>query len=104
MIKGCDIDVTGNSYALDPTPTAGEGQHVTETTSTTQVRTVCSYCGVGCGILLDVGMGPDGRRTVLKAPGDKAHPANAGRLCTKGATTAEMLAAPGRLTGALVRD
>ncbi|MET7573756.1 bifunctional nitrate reductase/sulfite reductase flavoprotein subunit alpha [Streptomyces sp. NPDC005492] len=71
---------------------------------TQQVRTVCSYCGVGCGMLLDVGAGPDGRRTVLKASGDKAHPANAGRLCTKGATTAEMLTAPGRLTGALVRD
>ncbi|KUO14959.1 bifunctional nitrate reductase/sulfite reductase flavoprotein subunit alpha [Streptomyces dysideae] len=77
---------------------------MTSTTSTTQVRTVCSYCGVGCGIVLDVGMGPDGRRTVLRASGDKAHPANAGRLCTKGATTAEMLAAPGRLTSALVRD
>ncbi|MEU0582597.1 bifunctional nitrate reductase/sulfite reductase flavoprotein subunit alpha [Streptomyces sp. NPDC006132] len=71
---------------------------------TRQVRTVCSYCGVGCGLVLDVGRGPDGRRTVLKASGDKAHPANAGRLCTKGATTADMLAAPGRLTSALVRD
>ncbi|GAA2306614.1 bifunctional nitrate reductase/sulfite reductase flavoprotein subunit alpha [Streptomyces hawaiiensis] len=68
------------------------------------MRTVCSYCGVGCGLVLDVGTGPDGRRTVLKASGDKAHPANAGRLCTKGATTADLLAAPGRLTGALVRD
>ncbi|MEH0529251.1 molybdopterin-dependent oxidoreductase [Streptomyces stelliscabiei] len=72
--------------------------------TTTQVRTVCSYCGVGCGMLLDVGMGADGRRTVLKASGDKSHPANFGRLCTKGATTADMLAAPGRLTTALVRD
>ncbi|MEU1122105.1 bifunctional nitrate reductase/sulfite reductase flavoprotein subunit alpha [Streptomyces sp. NPDC005899] len=69
----------------------------------TQVRTVCSYCGVGCGIVLDVAAGPDGRRTVLKAAGDKAHPANRGRLCTKGATSAEMLAAPGRLTTAMVR-
>lgn len=68
-----------------------------------QVRTVCSYCGVGCGMLLDIASGPDGRRTVLKASGDKAHPANRGRLCTKGATTADMLAAPGRLTTALVR-
>ncbi len=68
------------------------------------MRTVCSYCGVGCGLVLDVGAGPDGRRKILKASGDKAHPANAGRLCTKGATTADMLAAPGRLTGALVRD
>ncbi|MFF7049611.1 molybdopterin-dependent oxidoreductase [Streptomyces griseorubiginosus] len=48
-------------------------------------------------------MGPDGRRTVLKASGDKEHPANFGKLCTKGATTADMLAAPGRLTTALVR-
>jgi NADPH-dependent sulfite reductase flavoprotein alpha-component len=70
---------------------------------TTKVRTVCSYCGVGCGLVLDVGRGPDGRRTVLKATGDKEHPANFGRLCTKGATTADMLAAPGRLTTALVR-
>ncbi|WP_327290088.1 bifunctional nitrate reductase/sulfite reductase flavoprotein subunit alpha [Streptomyces sp. NBC_01198] len=71
---------------------------------TTTVRTVCSYCGVGCGLLLDIGAGPDGRRTVLKAVGDKAHPANRGRLCTKGATTAEMLSAPGRLERALVRE
>ncbi|MDX3450889.1 bifunctional nitrate reductase/sulfite reductase flavoprotein subunit alpha [Streptomyces sp. ME02-8801-2C] len=76
---------------------------MTTTPTTTQVRTVCSYCGVGCGIVLDVGLGPDGRRTVFKASGDKAHPANAGRLCTKGATTADMLGAPGRLTTALVR-
>jgi sulfite reductase (NADPH) flavoprotein alpha-component len=70
---------------------------------TTKVRTVCSYCGVGCGMILDVSSGPDGRRTVLKATGDKEHPANFGRLCTKGATTADMLAAPGRLTTALIR-
>ncbi|WP_416072284.1 molybdopterin-dependent oxidoreductase, partial [Streptomyces sp. ME18-1-4] len=55
-------------------------------------------------MVLDIGFGPDGRRTVLKASGDKEHPANFGRLCTKGATTADMLAAPGRLTTALVRS
>ncbi|MFE1881555.1 molybdopterin-dependent oxidoreductase [Streptomyces diastatochromogenes] len=74
------------------------------TEGTTKVRTVCSYCGVGCGMVLDVGGGADGRRTVLKATGDKEHPANFGRLCTKGATTADLLAAPGRLTTALVRS
>ncbi|GFE18551.1 hypothetical protein Sgleb_65980 [Streptomyces glebosus] len=69
----------------------------------TQVRTACSYCGVGCGIVLDVATDEEGRRTVRKAAGDKAHPANGGRLCTKGATSAELLAAPGRLSAALVR-
>ncbi|MEV7494530.1 molybdopterin-dependent oxidoreductase [Streptomyces anulatus] len=70
---------------------------------TDRVRTVCSYCGVGCGIVLDMAAGPDGRRTVVKASGDKEHPSNAGRLCTKGATGADLLAAPGRLTTALAR-
>ncbi|MET7338834.1 bifunctional nitrate reductase/sulfite reductase flavoprotein subunit alpha [Nonomuraea sp. NPDC005650] len=69
----------------------------------TRVKTVCSYCGVGCGIVLDVAQGADGRRRVVKVSGDKSHPANAGRLCTKGATSADMLAAPGRLERALVR-
>ncbi|MFD8723454.1 molybdopterin-dependent oxidoreductase [Streptomyces sp. NPDC059629] len=54
-------------------------------------------------MVLDIGPGPDGRRSVLKASGDKEHPANFGRLCTKGATTADMLSAPGRLTTALLR-
>ncbi|MEV7320072.1 bifunctional nitrate reductase/sulfite reductase flavoprotein subunit alpha [Streptomyces sp. NPDC093970] len=72
-------------------------------TDTGTVRTVCSYCGVGCGLVLRTGDGPDGRRTVLAASGDKEHPANSGRLCTKGATTADLLAAPGRLTTALLR-
>ncbi|MCX5211950.1 bifunctional nitrate reductase/sulfite reductase flavoprotein subunit alpha [Kitasatospora sp. NBC_00240] len=74
------------------------------TSATDPVKTVCSYCGVGCGILLDVTVDTGtGRRTVVKVSGDKAHPANRGRLCTKGATHADMLAAPGRLGTALVR-
>ena len=72
---------------------------------TSTVKTACSYCGVGCGMVLDVGIGPDDQaRRVLKASGDKEHPANFGRLCTKGATSADMLAAGGRLATALVRD
>lgn len=68
------------------------------------VRTVCSYCGVGCGIVLDLVRDPvDGRRRAAKASGDRAHPANSGRLCTKGATSADMMAAPGRMGKALVR-
>lgn len=70
-----------------------------ERTAATQVATVCSYCGVGCGLVLDVG--DDG--TVQRASGDRSHPSNAGRLCTKGATTATMLTAGGRLGTALVR-
>ncbi|MER7039755.1 bifunctional nitrate reductase/sulfite reductase flavoprotein subunit alpha [Streptomyces microflavus] len=68
------------------------------------VRTVCSYCGVGCGILLDIGRDAStGRRIAKKVSGDRTHPANFGRLCTKGATSADMMAAPGRAAKALIR-
>jgi len=53
---------------------------------------VCGYCGVGCGMVLTVDRG-----RVTRVRGDRDHPANRGRLCTKGATSAEMLAVPGRL-------
>ncbi|MEY2631903.1 MAG: hypothetical protein RIR00_557, partial [Pseudomonadota bacterium] len=44
-------------------------------------RSSCPYCGVGCGILIT----HDGQR-IHRLQGDPAHPANLGRLCTKGAT------------------
>ncbi|MCI2239380.1 bifunctional nitrate reductase/sulfite reductase flavoprotein subunit alpha [Paenibacillus sp. TRM 82003] len=68
------------------------------------VRTSCSYCGVGCGIVLQVETDPTtGRRVVAGVTGDKEHPANAGRLCTKGATSARFTLAGGRLERAHVR-
>lgn len=74
------------------------------TPATTTVKSSCSYCGVGCGMVLEIAVDPaTGRRRVAKASGDKEHPANRGRLCTKGATSAEMLAAGGRLEQAMVR-
>lgn len=68
------------------------------------VDSLCAYCGVGCGMVLQVDTDPQtGQRRVAKSTGQKAHPANFGRLCTKGATTADMLAAPGRMDSAYRR-
>ena len=68
------------------------------------VNTMCAYCGVGCGMVLQVTMDPKSeRRHVAKSIGNKNHPANFGRLCTKGATTADMLAAAGRMDSAYLR-
>ncbi|WP_077090699.1 bifunctional nitrate reductase/sulfite reductase flavoprotein subunit alpha [Mycobacterium rhizamassiliense] len=65
---------------------------------------MCAYCGVGCGIVLQITTDPEsGRRHVAKSVGNKSHPSNFGRLCTKGATTADMLAAPGRMESAYLR-
>ncbi|MBS0543700.1 MAG: molybdopterin-dependent oxidoreductase, partial [Proteobacteria bacterium] len=46
-----------------------------------ETRATCPYCGVGCGVLIE----HDGQR-ISGVRGDPAHPANFGRLCTKGAT------------------
>jgi sulfite reductase (NADPH) flavoprotein alpha-component len=40
---------------------------------------------------------------VVKVTGDRAHPSNAGRLCTKGVTSAEAIRADGRLDAAYLR-
>jgi assimilatory nitrate reductase catalytic subunit len=56
------------------------------------VRTTCPYCGVGCGILAT----PDGKGGAAIA-GDPDHPANFGRLCSKGAALGETLGLDGRL-------
>jgi assimilatory nitrate reductase catalytic subunit len=56
------------------------------------VRTTCPYCGVGCGVIADVS--PDGTATVR---GDPDHPANLGRLCSKGSALADVLSDEGRL-------
>lgn len=69
----------------------------------TPLRTVCSYCGVGCGITVTSETSASGLAVVTRVAGDKAHPTNHGRLCTKGASHAEMMAAPGRMLEARVR-
>lgn len=62
------------------------------------VKSVCPYCGVGCGIVMEVA-GP----RVIKVSGDKQHPTNFGRLCTKGNTCIQAIAESGRLEHAYLR-
>jgi len=55
------------------------------------VRTACPYCGVGCGVRAT----PDGRS--LTVEGDPNHPANLGRLCSKGSALGSTVGLEGRL-------
>src|SRR5690554_5995840 len=56
------------------------------------VRTTCPYCGVGCGIVAQ--RSADGSVSVK---GDEKHPANFGRLCSKGSALGETVSLEGRL-------
>ncbi|SDJ02266.1 nitrate reductase [Salipiger marinus] len=61
-------------------------------TAAPEIRSTCPYCGVGCGVLLQ----PDGGGG-LAVRGDPAHPANRGRLCSKGSALGETVGLEGRL-------
>src|ERR1700749_2039046 len=64
-----------------------------KTTSTT-----CPYCGVGCGVLAT----PDGSGGAAIS-GDPSHPANLGRLCSKGSALGETLGLENRLLYPMIR-
>jgi assimilatory nitrate reductase catalytic subunit len=65
-------------------------------TDESRVPTTCPYCGVGCGVIAtaDVQQGVEG---------DRAHPANFGRLCVKGASLHETTGHDGKLMFPMVR-
>ena len=56
------------------------------------VKTTCPYCGVGCGVLATL---EEGGAVTIK--GDPDHPANLGRLCSKGSALGETIDLDGRL-------
>ena len=56
------------------------------------VKTACPYCGVGCGVLATA---TGGRGATIA--GDPNHPANNGRLCSKGTHLDETIGLEGRL-------
>src|SRR6266540_690902 len=66
-----------------------------------ETRSTCCYCGVGCGVVIE----HDGAR-ITGVRGDPEHPANFGKLCSKGGTlhlTAQPAAQRFRATHPLVR-
>ncbi|SCX23574.1 Nitrate reductase [Agrobacterium sp. DSM 25558] len=58
----------------------------------TETKTTCPYCGVGCGVIARIE--EDG---AVSIKGDPDHPANLGRLCSKGSALAETIDLEGRL-------
>ena len=55
----------------------------------TDTRSTCPYCGVGCGVIIE----SEGTQ-ITGVRGDPDHPANFGRLCTKGSTLHLTASAP----------
>jgi len=53
----------------------------------TITKSTCCYCGVGCGVLIEAQHG-----RVIGIQGDPDHPANFGRLCSKGMSLPQTIA------------
>ncbi|PSU33240.1 nitrate reductase [Photobacterium lutimaris] len=58
----------------------------------TWIKSTCAYCGVGCGI--EARTNSHGK---LEVRGDSQHPANLGKLCSKGLALGETVGIEGRL-------
>lgn len=72
------------------------------------IKTLCPYCGVGCGLEVSIQQpektdGNRGTSTPYKVRGDRSHPSSQGMVCVKGATVAEALEKD-RLRYPLLRD
>ena len=67
-------------------------------TPSVEVSTICTYCGVGCGILL----GARGNR-IVSARADRSSPVNKGNLCVKGRFGWEFVNHPDRLKTPLIK-
>ncbi|MES5536565.1 molybdopterin-dependent oxidoreductase, partial [Acinetobacter baumannii] len=73
-----------------PSVEIDSSDHVAKITKTT-----CPYCGVGCGVSVNVQQKPQG--PVVQVEGDAEHPSNFGRLCIKGSRLADTLGLETRL-------
>ncbi len=90
------MKVTGSTVLLgalgataDPAKASAEELR---TKGAKETKTICPYCAVGCGIIVQT---LDGK--VVNAEGDPEHPINEGTLCPKGASLAQLVNNPARV-------
>ena len=55
------------------------------------IKTICPYCGVGCGLEVVPTVDDDRIIGIDKIRGDRSHPSSQGMVCVKGATVAESI-------------
>lgn len=100
--------LAGSSLALmgfSPTNALAEVRQY-KLAATSVTRQTCTYCSVGCGILMySLGDGAkNAKRSVIHVEGDPDHPVNRGTLCPKGAGLLDIINSPNRLLYPEVRE
>lgn len=82
------------TVTLSDTLALSDKEGMAQKTNVKTIRTTCPYCGVGCGVLATVDQNSGG----VSVKGDPDHPANFGKLCSKGSALAETLGVERRIT------
>lgn len=94
-VSGATALAGGVNILFQPGPTHAQTSKIVYTKETT---TICPYCAVGCGIIVQT---RDGR--IVNTEGDPDHPINQGALCPKGGSLSQLSDNPNRLTKPLYR-
>ena len=94
-LSGATALAGGVSVSLQPDGAQAQTSKIVYNKETT---TICPYCGVGCGIIVQT---RDGR--VVNSEGDPDHPINEGALCPKGASLPQISVNSNRLTKPMYR-
>ena len=91
------VAITGMGFGLNPVKAHAVElrKNLAEATRTT---TICPYCAVGCGFVVDSADG-----TVINIEGDSEHPINQGTACSKGSSLYQMANNPNRLDKVMYR-
>jgi formate dehydrogenase major subunit len=101
FLKVSATSLAGSSLALmgySPAPALAEVRQY-KLTRTTETRNTCTYCSVGCGVLMySLGDGAkNAKSSIIHIEGDPDHPVNRGTLCPKGASLLDFIHSDTRL-------
>jgi formate dehydrogenase major subunit len=101
FLKVSASTLAGSSLALmgvASTPALAEVRQY-KLARTTETRNTCTYCSVGCGILM-YGLGDNAKNakaSIIHIEGDPDHPVNRGTLCPKGASLLDFVHSKSRV-------
>jgi len=97
-LESSECTFCGTCVSLCPTGAIMEKDRTYTGTTKTTVRTVCPFCGCGCGISLEV---KDNR--LIRARPDEDNPLNHGTLCVRGSYGYDFVHSPERLISPMVK-
>lgn len=101
FFRACAAGLGGSSLALlgfSPQPVLAEARSF-KLERTTETRNTCTYCAVGCGIIM-YSLGDKAKNVkadIIHIEGDPDHPVNRGTLCPKGAGLLDFVHSANRL-------